>query len=162
MKKQQFLFYKEKVSAKIKSLKKVIAAQEDRLNAEVKAKGEQFSKGVEIIESRLAEHMRPVKEDMEILIKTRSRQQSDDLIAQNAILDRFSAIKREFDSVLKTVTFTLCPIVTCLFENQCIQMACEEQNELDRLKIALYGHKAGIQREAETRAQEKTLKVKSH
>ena len=51
-----------------------------------------------------------------------------------------------------TVTYSLSPIVCCLLENQCVQLACEEQEELDRLKIALYGHKESIQKKAEEAA----------
>ena len=86
---------------------------------------------------------------MEILLKTRARQQSDDLIAQNKILDRFNSIKSEFENLVKTVDFTLCPLVTCLFENQCIQLQCEEQEDLDKLKIAMYGNKDNLQAQSE-------------
>ena len=52
-----------------------------------------------IIERRLDEHMAPVREDMQILLKTRVRQQSDDMIKQNAIVERFNAIKKEFEGL---------------------------------------------------------------
>lgn len=46
-----------------------------------------------------------------------------------------------YKEVKSTVEETLCPIVTCLFENCTIQMRSEEQDEIDRLGIALYGQK---------------------
>jgi hypothetical protein len=41
-------------------------------------KGYEYSKGVEIIERRLDEHMQPVRKDVEILLKTRARNVADD------------------------------------------------------------------------------------
>ena len=74
------------------------------------------------------------------------------MIKQNAIVDRFNAIVKDFQDLRQTVDFTLCPLVSCLFENQTIQLRCEEQEDLDKLKIALYGHKEDIQRKAEQAA----------
>ena len=45
-------------------------------------KGEEYSKGITIIETRLNEHMDPVRADMALLMKTRHRQESDDMIKQ--------------------------------------------------------------------------------
>lgn len=42
--------------------------------------------------------------------------------------------------------------MTCILENQCIQMKCEEQDNLDRLKIAMYGAREGVQKSAEEQA----------
>ena len=67
------------------------------------------------------------------------------MIKQNKIVERFNQIKAEFNNLVQTVDFTLCPIVTCLFENQCIQMKAEEQDDLDKLKIALFGQKDNLQ-----------------
>jgi|LakMenEpi03Oct11_1017367.scaffolds.fasta_scaffold39149_1 hypothetical protein len=44
-----------------------------------------------------------------------------------------------YKEVRSTVEETLCPLVTCLFENITIQMRSEEQDEIDRIGIALYG-----------------------
>ena len=134
------------------SLIKVIDDQEERLRTQVREKGEEYSKGITIIEGRLNDHMDPVRADMALLMKTRHRQESDDMIKQNAIVDRFNAIQKEFTDLKQTVDFTLCPIVNCLFENQAIQMRCEEQEDIDKLKIAMYGHKDGIQKQAEQAA----------
>ena len=43
-------------------------------------KASEYAKGVEIIEARLEQHMVPVREDIEILLKTRQRQKSDDML----------------------------------------------------------------------------------
>jgi hypothetical protein len=43
------------------------------------------------------------------------------------------------DDIKGVIEETLCPLTTCLFENQTMQMAAEEQDEIDRIKIALYG-----------------------
>ena len=65
----------------------------------MKDKGEEYSKGITIIETRLNEHMDPVRADMALLMKTRHRQESDDLIKQNAIVDRFNGIMRDFQDL---------------------------------------------------------------
>ena len=96
--------------------------------------------------------MAPVRKDMHILVKTRARQVSDDILAQNKVLERFNTVRKEFENILQTVTYGLCPIVCCLLETQSVQLACEEQEELDRLKIALYGHNDSIQKSAEEAA----------
>ena len=93
---------------------------EDKIEAQVKAKGEEYSKGIHIIETRINEEMTPVREDMETLLKTRTRQVSDDMIKQNAVVERFNAIRNEFERIVQTVDYTLCPIVSCLFEHQTI------------------------------------------
>lgn len=51
-----------------------------RLDREVTEKGEQYSQGIGIIEDRITEHMAPVRKDIEVLLKTRSRQLSDDIL----------------------------------------------------------------------------------
>jgi len=61
--------------------------------------------------------MEPVREDIQILLKTRARQESDDLIKQKGLIQRFENISADFKVLLQTVDFTLCPMVNCLFEN---------------------------------------------
>lgn len=89
LKKTEFEFYTNKMKEKIDDLEALIDMQESRLEREISMKGEEYSLGCEIIEKRLVDHMKPVKNDMVILMKTRARQHSDDLIAQNRVLDRF-------------------------------------------------------------------------
>lgn len=67
----------------------MIDKQKKRLEDQVTAKGEEYSKGIHIIEGKLADHMKPVLEDMALLLKTRYRQESNDMIKQKAIVDRF-------------------------------------------------------------------------
>ena len=105
---------------RIDGLNEHIDKLEDQLADQVKAKGEEYSKGIHIIERRIDEEMTPVREDMETLLKTRTRQVSDDMIKQNAVVERFNAIKNEFERIVQTVDYTLCPIVSCLFEHQTI------------------------------------------
>jgi len=50
-----------------------------------------------------------------------------------------------FDDLKNVVEETLCPLTTCLFENQNMQMAAEEQDEIDRIQIALYGQRQPTQ-----------------
>ena len=100
IKRQEFQFYKDKIEGRIQDLMDAIEEQETRLNDQVRAKGEEYSKGVAIIEAKLDEHMQPVREDMQILLKTRARQESDDMIKQNAIVERFNAIKQEFSGLV--------------------------------------------------------------
>ena len=38
-----------------------------------------------------------------------------------------------------TLNEVICPLSVILLENQCIQMKSEEQDEIDRAKIAMYG-----------------------
>ena len=104
----------------------LIETLEARIEKEINVKGEQYSAGVKIIEKRLDEHMAPVREKIDFIMKARYRQHSDDLLAQNRILERFNNIKKEFDGIIQTVTHALCPVVCCLLESQCTQLACEE------------------------------------
>ena len=93
--------------------------------------------------------MVPVRRDIDFIMKHRARQHSDDLLAQHRVLERFQTIKTEFDNLMQTVTYSLCPIVCCLLEQQSVQLACEEQEDLDRLKIAMYGRREDRQKQAE-------------
>ena len=43
------------------------------MDEEIKAKEYEFAKGVEVIDKKLIEHMKPIHEDMNILMKTRNR-----------------------------------------------------------------------------------------
>ena len=47
------------------------------MQSQVKDKGEEYSKGVTIIEGRLNDHMEPIRVDVAILMKIRNRQESD-------------------------------------------------------------------------------------
>ena len=98
---------------------------------------------------------------METLLKTRVRQVSDDMIKQNAVVERFNAIRTEFERIVQTVDYTLCPIVSCLFEHQTIQMKVEEQDDIDKLKIAMYGHKDDLQKQAEQAAHNHKMSVQT-
>ena len=80
MKKKEFEFHKERLQDKIDGLEAMIDILETRLDREISDKGEQYSQGCAIIESRLVEHMKPVHKDIEILLKTRARQVSDDIL----------------------------------------------------------------------------------
>ena len=126
LKKAEFEFYKDKIANKLDKLEEMIDIQEVRLDREITMKGQEYSKGCAIIEKRLDEHMAPVREDMRILVKTRARQVSDDILAQNKVLERFNTVRKEFENILQTVTYGLCPIVCCLLETQSVQLACEE------------------------------------
>ena len=68
------------------------------------------------------------------------------------ILESFDIIKKEFAQIVSTVEFTICPLVNCLLETQCIQLRSEEQDDFDRQKIALYGYSDLIQKTAEQQA----------
>ena len=91
-KRTEFMFYKEQIKERIKELVTIIEDQEKRLRIEVSLKGEEYSKGVTIIESRLEDHMKPVREDIAILLKTRARQESDDMLKQKAIIMKFEQL----------------------------------------------------------------------
>ena len=73
LKKKEFTFYKDKLYEKIETLEEMIDILETRLDREVSEKEEQYSAGCAIIENRLIDHMKPVKKDIEILLKTRAR-----------------------------------------------------------------------------------------
>ena len=119
-KKTEFNYYVDKIKDRIDGLVEHIDKLEAQLAAQVKSKGEEYSKGITIIEGRINEQMDPVREDMQTLLKTRTRQVADDIIKQNAVVERFNAIRNEFERIVQTVDYTLCPIVSCLFEHQTI------------------------------------------
>ena len=153
MKKEAFEFYKDKIEDRIQDLMETIDILEGKLENEIMAKASEYAKGVEIIEARLEQHMIPVRADVEIILKTIQRKKSDDMMRTQVVLDKFDLIKKDFDVISQTVDYTLCPLVNCLLENQCIQMRAEEQDDLDRQKIALYGHTDLLQKTAELQAQ---------
>lgn len=140
MKREEWEFNKDKLQQRFEDLEDFIEEQKERVDQEIRAKGYEFAKGVDVIDKKLIEHMKPIHEDMHILMKSRNRQKNDDLIKQQAIVERFDKIHSAFQEIQKTVEKTLCPIVVCLFENQIIQMRVEEQDELDKYKTALFGH----------------------
>ena len=144
MKREEWEFNKDKLQRRFEDLEDLIEEQKERMDEEIKAKEYEFAKGVEVIDKKLIEHMKPIHEDMNILMKTRNRQKNDDLIKQKAIVERFDKIHDAFEVIQKTVEKTLCPFVVCLFENQIIQMRVEEQDELDRYKTALFGHQENM------------------
>ena len=85
LKKAEFDHFKEHISAKLeRKIEKLDAAVdilETRLDREVIGKGEQYSAGCAMIEKRLKEHMVPIREDIDIIMKSRARQHSDDILA---------------------------------------------------------------------------------
>ena len=51
----------------------MVEMMETRLDREITMKGEQYSKGCEVIEERLTEHMIPVRANIDIILKARAR-----------------------------------------------------------------------------------------
>ena len=117
MKKEAFEFYKDKIEDRIQDLMETIDIMDGKLQKEILEKESEYHKGVAIIERRLDEHMVPVREEVDILMKTRARQKADDMLAQMKIIEHFDVIKKEFAQVMSTVEFTICPLVNCLLEN---------------------------------------------
>ena len=70
--------YKKEVNNTVKEVIEKITVQRNRIDDEIKAKGYEYTKGVEIIEKKLATHMKPVQDDMQELMRTRQRWTSDD------------------------------------------------------------------------------------
>ena len=99
MKREEWEFNKEKLMRRFEDLEDLIEEQKQRLEEEIKAKGYEFAKGVEVIDQKLIEHMKPIHEDMNILMKTRNRQKNDDLIKQKAIVERFDKIHDAFEVI---------------------------------------------------------------
>ena len=120
MKKEAFEFYKDKIEDRVQDLLEQIDIMEGKLQRDHLQRDSEYAKGVDIIEARLEEHMVPVRADVEILLKTRHRNKADDMLQQQKVLERFETIRREFGTLQSTVDCTLCPLVNCLLENQCI------------------------------------------
>lgn len=70
--------YKKEVTVKVKEVLQKITFEHNRIDDEIRAKGYEYTKGVEVIEDRLALVMKPVQEDMQELMRTRQRWTSDD------------------------------------------------------------------------------------
>ena len=83
--------------------------------------------------------MSPALDELQMLLREKARNRADDMLLKKQLNDRMDIIVREQTDINEVVEQTLCPLVTCLFENQNIQMRAEEQDEIDRNKIALYG-----------------------
>lgn len=81
----------------------------------------------------------PVLEDMQTLLRDKVRNRANDMLLQQQLNNRMNLIDVIIDDIKCVIEETLCPLTTCLFENQTMQMAAEEQDEIDRIKIALYG-----------------------
>ena len=96
MKKEAFEFYKDKIEDRIQDLMETIDIMDGKLQKEILEKESEYDKGVSIIERRLDEHMVPVREEVDILMKTRARQKADDMLAQMKIIEHFDVIKKEF------------------------------------------------------------------
>ena len=79
-----------------------------------------------MIDGKLKEHMKPVLEDMTTLMRDKVRARANDVVIQQKMHNRMDEIMVVFKEVTSTVEETLCPLVTCLFENQTIQMRAEE------------------------------------
>ena len=73
MKKEAFEFYKDKIEDRIQDMMETIDIMDGKLHREILEKESEYHKGVAIIERRLDEHMAPVREEVDILMKTRAR-----------------------------------------------------------------------------------------
>ena len=73
MKKEAFEFYKDKIEDRIQDMMETIDIMDGKLHREILEKESEYHKGVSIIERRLEEHMVPVREEVDILMKTRAR-----------------------------------------------------------------------------------------
>ena len=71
LKKSEFDFYHDKLKEKLDKVDEKLKKLDERLVVEIKAKGEQYSKGINIIEKRIDEEMEPLRQDMKTLLKTR-------------------------------------------------------------------------------------------
>ena len=61
------------MAKKVENLEAMVEMMETRLDREITMKGEQYSKGCEVIEERLTEHMIPVRANIDIILKARAR-----------------------------------------------------------------------------------------
>lgn len=54
------------------------------------------------------------------------------------LINNMDKLSRQVNEVNESIE-TICTITLCLVESQCMQIRSEEQDDEDKLKIALYG-----------------------
>ena len=79
---------------------------------------------------------------MQIIMAARNRWKSDDMVRQKNIISRYNKIESDFIVFKEYIDLNLSPLVICLFESLSIKVAIDEQDDQDKQKIALYGHRA--------------------
>ena len=130
-----------KLAKSFEKLQEQIDHEKLRMDKEIKQKEYEFVKAVVVIDGKLKQAMVPVLEDMQTLMRDKVRTRNNDILLQKQMHQKMDDIMNINKEIRSTVEETLCPLVTCLFESSTIQMRSEEQDEIDRLGIALYGQK---------------------
>jgi len=62
--------------------------------------------------------MSPALDELQMLLREKARNRADDMLLKKQLNDRMDIIVREQTDINEVVEQTLCPLVTCLFENQ--------------------------------------------
>jgi len=83
LKKEEFEFHLIKVIQRCEDLQEQIDRQERKLEVEIKEKGYEYTKGLVHLESEVAKAMRPIAEDMKLLLKDKNRSKADDIMLKN-------------------------------------------------------------------------------
>ena len=78
--------------------------------------------------------------DLELMLKSQQREKSDLQNLNQKLIDRIDVLTKKVNDVNESIE-SICTISLCLLESQCMQIRAEEQDDEDKVKIALMGQK---------------------
>jgi ElaB/YqjD/DUF883 family membrane-anchored ribosome-binding protein len=71
-----------------------------------------------VINDRIKAEAKPLFDDVHTILKAKGRDRADDILLKKQLNERMDVIQRDMRDIDAVVQETLCPMVTCLFENQ--------------------------------------------
>ena len=77
-------------------------------------------------------------DQIENILKLNQRQKSDLQSMNMKLINKIEALQKKVDELNESIE-SICTIILCLMESQCMQIRAEEQDDIDKLKISLMG-----------------------
>lgn len=88
----------------------------------------------------LGERLSQMTGDLELMLRSQQREKSDLQNLNQKLIDRIDVLTKKVNDVNESIE-SICTISLCLLESQCMQIRAEEQDDEDKVKIALMGQR---------------------